>query len=216
MLTSATRLVRPAQAAKLSLAVDASAIHIGACLQQKRARSLGWEPLGLFSKKLEPAQVKYSAFGRELLACFLGIPHFRFMLDGRAFTIYTDHKSLTTAINRASDPWTARQCHQLAYVAEYTSDIRHIAGTSNVVADALSRPPVPPWPSPSAACVKAPFGSQAAARREGKSNSSSSSAVGSVVAHPPLGNVDYAAMAAAQGSCSEVQKVEASPAQQVR
>jgi hypothetical protein len=146
MLASATRLAHPAQAAKLSLAVDASASHIGACLQQKRAGSPGWEPLGFFSKKLEPAQVKYSAFDRELLACFLGIRHFRYMLEGRHFTIYTDHKPLTTAINRASDPWTARQCRQLAYVAEYTSDIRHIAGTSNVVADALSRPPAPAFP----------------------------------------------------------------------
>ncbi len=41
--------------AKLSLAVDASATHIVACLQQKRAGSPGWEPLGFFSKKLEPA-----------------------------------------------------------------------------------------------------------------------------------------------------------------
>jgi hypothetical protein len=65
------------------------------------------------------------------------------MLEGRAFTIYMNHKLLTTAINLASDPWTAQQCRQLAYVAEYTSDIRHIAGTSNVVADALSQPPVP-------------------------------------------------------------------------
>ncbi len=118
---------------------------------------------GFFSKKLEPAQVKYSAFDRELLACFLGIRHFRYMLEGRHFTIYTDHKLLTTAINRASEPWTAWQCRQLAYVAEYTSDIRHIAGTSNVVADALSRPPVPLSPSPAAACVKVPSGSQAAA-----------------------------------------------------
>ncbi len=107
MLASATRLAHPAQAAKLSLAVDASATHIGACLQQNRAGSPGWEPLSFFSKKLEPAQVKYSAFDCELLACFLGIRHFRFMLEGRAFTIYKDHKPLTTAINRASDPWTA-------------------------------------------------------------------------------------------------------------
>ncbi len=85
-----------------------------------------------------------------------------------------------------------------------------------MVADALSLLPVPPLPSPSAACVKAPSRSQAAARREGKSNSSSSSAVANVVAHAPLGDVDYAAMAAAQGSCPEVQKVAASPALQVR
>ncbi len=84
------------------------------------------------------------------------------------------------------------------------------------MADALSRPPVPPPPSPAAACVKAPSRSQAAARREGKLNSSSSSAVASVVAHAPLGDMDYAAMAAAHGSCPEVQKVAASPALQFR
>ncbi len=217
MLASATRVAHPPQAAKLSLAVDASATHIGACLQQRRAGSPGWEPLGFFSKKLELAQVKYSSFDRELLACFLGICHFRFMLEGRAFTIYTDHKPLTTAINRASNPWMARQCRQLAYVAEYTSDIRHTAGMSNVVADTLSRPPVPPSPSPAAACVKAPSGPQVAAGREGKSNSSSSSsAVARVVAHAPLGGVDYAAIAAAQGSCPGVQKVAASLALQIR
>jgi hypothetical protein len=114
------------------------------------------------------------------------------MLEGRAFTIYMNHKLLTTAINLASDPWTAQQCRQLAYVAEYTSDIRHIAGTSNVVADALSQPPVPLLPSPAAASVKAPSGSQAAARWEGKSNSSSSSAVASVVAHVSPGGGDVA------------------------
>ena len=107
-LAVVAQLAHPAQAAKLSLAVDASATHVGACLQQQRLGTTGWEPLGFFSKKLEPAQEKYSAFDRELLACFLGIRHFRFMLEGRRFVIYTDHKPLTAAINRTSDPWTAR------------------------------------------------------------------------------------------------------------
>jgi hypothetical protein len=43
---------------------------------------------------------------------------------------------------RTSDPWTAHQCRHLAYVAEFTSDVQHVAGQDNVVADALSRPPV--------------------------------------------------------------------------
>ncbi len=29
----------------------------------------------------------------------------------------------------------------MPYIAEFTSDIQHIAGTDNVVADTLSRPP---------------------------------------------------------------------------
>ena len=92
MLASATRLAHPAQAAKLSLAVDASASHIGACLQQKRAGSPGWEPLGFFSKKLEPAKVKYSAFDRELLAGFLGIRHFRYKVQAGGQALHNLHR----------------------------------------------------------------------------------------------------------------------------
>ncbi len=62
-------------------------------------------------------QQKYSAFDRELFACFAGIRHFRYMLDGRRFGIFTDHKPLTYALARVSEPWTARQTRQLSYVA---------------------------------------------------------------------------------------------------
>ncbi len=100
-----------------------------------------WEPLGFFSKKLDPAQTRYSAYDRELLACVSGIRHFRFMLEGRRFTLYTDHKPLTFALTKAAVPWTARQCRHLSYISEFTNDIRHVAGTDNVVADTMSRPP---------------------------------------------------------------------------
>jgi hypothetical protein len=112
------------------LAQDASADHIGGALQQRRRPADPWQPLGFFSRKLDTTQVKYSAFDRELLACFQAIPHFRFMLEGRRFTLYTDHKPLTTTVRRSTDPWTAKQCRQLAYIAEFTSDIQHIAGSS--------------------------------------------------------------------------------------
>jgi len=51
-----------------------------------------------------------------------------------------DHKPLTFALNRLSDAWSARQLRQLAYIAEFTSDMRHVPGAENVVADSLSRP----------------------------------------------------------------------------
>jgi cleavage and polyadenylation specificity factor subunit 1 len=82
-----------------------------------------------------------------------GIRHFRFILEGRAFTIYTDHKPLVGALARVSDPWTARQCCHLAYVAEFTSDIQHVAGQDNVAADALSRPPDMSPSPPSSPCA---------------------------------------------------------------
>ncbi len=176
--------------------------------RQRRPGGAAWEPLGFFSRKLEPAQVKYSAFDHELLACYLGIHHFRYMLEGRQFTIFTDHKPLTFALKRSSDPWTARQCRQLAFVAECTSDIRHMAGKDNVVADALSRPPPPPSPPPPAeACIKVPGGSQAAAWRGGKPNISSSSLLAAVAAaeQTPVAGICYEALAAGQLTFSQTQ-----------
>ena len=140
-LIAAAPLSHPAPNAAISLAVDASDSHVGGVLQQQQRG--GWAPLAFFSKKLSPAQVKYSAFDRELLAAQLSIRHFRFLLEGRQFRLLTDHKPLVSAMHRVSPPWSARQQRHLAYIAEFTSDIRHTPGASNVVADALSRPPPP-------------------------------------------------------------------------
>ena len=137
-LAAATPLVHPSVSAPVSLAVDASASHVGAVLQQRVRGS--WRPLAFFSKKLTPAQQRYSAFDRELLATYLSIRHFRFQLEGRRFCVFTDHKPLVSALHRVSPPWSARQQRHLAYVAEFTSDLRHVPGKDNVAADALSRP----------------------------------------------------------------------------
>jgi hypothetical protein len=102
-LISATYLAHPLPGAVHSLSVDTSAMHIGAGLHQRCPGSVIWEPLRFFPKMMEPAQTRYSAFNRELLACSSGICHFRHMLEGRRFTIFTDHKSLTYALSRVSD-----------------------------------------------------------------------------------------------------------------
>jgi hypothetical protein len=106
-LASATYLAYPLPGAVLSLSVDASATHIRAGLHQRCPGLVIWVPLGFFSKKLEPAQTRYSAFHRELLACSSGIRQFWHMLEGQRFTIFPDHKPLTYALGRVSDPWTA-------------------------------------------------------------------------------------------------------------
>ncbi len=137
-LIAAVPLVHPAPQAVLSLAVDASDTHVGGVLQQQTVR--GWQPLAFFSAKLSIAEVKYSTFDRELLAAFSAIRHFRFLLEGRQFRLLTDHKPLVSAMVRVSPPWSARQQRHLAYISEFTTDIRHTPGTENVVADALSRP----------------------------------------------------------------------------
>jgi hypothetical protein len=81
------------------------------------------------------------SFRQGVAGLLPGHPPFPVYAVGRRFTLYTDHKLLTTAVRRSTQPWTAKQCCQLAYIAEFTSDIQHIAGSDNVVADTLSRPP---------------------------------------------------------------------------
>ena len=116
-------LAFPRDNAELSLATDASATHVGAVLQQLEPLSREWRPLGFFPAKLEKAQLSYSAFHRELFGVYAAIRHFRHHLEGRLFTIWTDHKPLTFALSRLSDSWTARQQWQLSYVAEFTNKI---------------------------------------------------------------------------------------------
>ncbi len=78
--------------AQLALHLDASSSHIGAALNQWPKGHSTWQPLSFFSHRLEAAQAKWSVF--ELLTCLESIRHFWFILQGRAFTIYTDHKPL--------------------------------------------------------------------------------------------------------------------------
>jgi hypothetical protein len=50
--------------------VDVSADHIRAALQQRSSLSATWQPLVFFTQKPESAQIRYSAFDRELFAFF--------------------------------------------------------------------------------------------------------------------------------------------------
>ena len=112
LLIRVPELIHPCPSAPISLAVDASDSHMGAVLQQRIDEA--WYPLAFFSRKLSDAEKKYSDFDRELLAAYLSIRHFRFMLEGREFLLFTDHKPLTSALFRSSLPWTARQQRHLA------------------------------------------------------------------------------------------------------
>nr|VZI44160.1 unnamed protein product [Spirometra erinaceieuropaei] len=137
-LADATLLTHPTPEAQLSLMVDASTVVVGAVLQQHLAGST--QPLAFFSKKLLPAETRYSTFGRELLAIYLAVKHFRHFLEGRDFTVLTDHKPLTFALRSLSDKYNPREIAHLDYISQFTTDIRHIDGTKNEVADMLFRP----------------------------------------------------------------------------
>ena len=82
--------------------------------------------------------MKYSTFDNELLAAYQAVRHFRNFVEGKPFTFYTDHKPLTFALSNNADRSPCQSRH-LSFIAQFTSDMRHVKGKFNVVADTLSR-----------------------------------------------------------------------------
>ncbi|ROT82925.1 integrase core domain protein [Penaeus vannamei] len=136
-LAAATLLNHPLPEAPLSIAVDASDTAIGAVLQQRQGKQ--WQPLAFFSQTLSPRQSRYSAFGRELLAAYSAVRHFQPSVEAKEFHILTDHKPLTFALHSRTRRQSLREERHLDFISQFTTDIRHIRGSDNEAADALSR-----------------------------------------------------------------------------
>lgn len=136
-LAEATMLFHPTSGSEIRLTTDASDVAIGAVVEQRDGTN--WQPLAFFSRKLSPAQRMYSAYDKELTAIFESVKHFRFMLEGRKFSILTDHKPITYALLQRSDKASPRQVRQLNFIAQFSTDIAHVTGNENLVADVLSR-----------------------------------------------------------------------------
>ena len=136
-LASAALLVHPTSDAPTAIVTDASDVAVGAVLQQYVEGQ--WCPLAFFSRALKPAEQRYSTYDRELLAIYLTIRHFRYFLEGRPFHILTDHKPLIYAFSSRLDRHSPRQVRHLDFISQFTTDLRHIQGSANAAADALSR-----------------------------------------------------------------------------
>ncbi|XP_055621932.1 uncharacterized protein LOC129765552 [Toxorhynchites rutilus septentrionalis] len=136
-LSDAALLAHPSTDATLALEVDASGTAIGAVLHQVNEDRR--QPLGFFSRKLTGTLLKASIYDRELYGMYAAVKHFRDVLDARVFCVYTDHKPLVSAFIQRLEKANPTQLRRLAFISEYTTDIRHVPGEQNKVADMLSR-----------------------------------------------------------------------------
>ncbi|GBN70602.1 Retrovirus-related Pol polyprotein from transposon 17.6 [Araneus ventricosus] len=135
-IADASLLAHPLPDAKLSLVVDASDFVSGAVLQQSVIQDN--QPL-FFSRKLNNSGQKYSTYDRKLLAIYTVIKHFRYMVEGRNFVVYTDNKLLIYAYRQKGDKCSPLQIRNLEFISQYTTDLRHVAGEQSLVADSFSR-----------------------------------------------------------------------------
>ena len=107
---------------------DASDVQLGAVVSQNN------KPIAFYTRKLNPAQTRYTTTERELLAIVETLKEFRNILLGQSITIYTDHKNLCYKNFN-----TNRVMRWRLLLEEYGPTIEYIKGERNVVADALSR-----------------------------------------------------------------------------
>lgn len=92
------------------------------------------------SRQLKPAKRNYPVHDKELLAMRYALVKFRvYLLGEQTFALYTDHASLRTATK--SPHLSQRMARWLSFFAKYNFVVYYKPGSTNIIADALSRRP---------------------------------------------------------------------------
>ena len=103
--------------------------------------------MAFFSRKLRLAEQAYYEFDRELLAEYIAIT-LPVLLRRSLLHALHESQAVDFCGFQSKQSMVPRQQRHLTYVSEFTTDVRHIVGKSNTVADALSRAGTPTISSP--------------------------------------------------------------------
>ena len=132
-MTSAPVLALPNFNVMFVVESDASKDGLGAVLSQ------GGRPVAYFSKGLAPKHQVLSVYEREMMAILAAVKKWNAYLMGRHFQIKTDHYSLKFLLEQQAH--TPAQQAWIIKMMGYDYELSFRKGSSNTVADALSRQP---------------------------------------------------------------------------
>ena len=107
---------------------DASHYQLGAVVSQDG------KPIAFYSRKLNPAQTRYTTTERELLSIVETLKEYRNILLGHEIEVFTDHKNLVYKHFN-----TERVMRWRLLLEEFGPKLTYVKGANNIVADALSR-----------------------------------------------------------------------------
>uniref|UniRef100_A0A914Q1Q4 RNA-directed DNA polymerase n=1 Tax=Panagrolaimus davidi TaxID=227884 RepID=A0A914Q1Q4_9BILA len=125
----------------ITVAADASQHGIGGVLSHVFPDGTE-RPVQFFSRAMNAAQKKYSQTEKEALALITAVKIFHRYLEGRHFTLYTDHKALLSIFGpRSQKPsYALNRLHRWSiFLGGYNFDIKYTNTKEFGQADALSR-----------------------------------------------------------------------------
>ena len=117
----------------IRLYTDASDFGIGGVLFQ--VVDTIWQPIAFISKSLTPTQIRWSTIQKEAYAIFYCCTQLDYLIRDRTFTIYTDHLNITYMKHNP----TSMVARWFIAMQELHFTVVFVPGTSNALADALSR-----------------------------------------------------------------------------
>lgn len=127
------------------LNTDASHYGTGAVLYQRDSEappSRQQKVVGYYSYTFSKAQLNYTTTEKEALAVLMAVRYFRPYLDGRSFTLFTDHQALTYILNLAEP--RGKIARWVSELQQFVFVVHHRPGEHLKDADALSRLAVTP------------------------------------------------------------------------
>lgn len=118
---------------EFQLTTDASNYAIGAVLEQDG------KPITFISRTLNKSEEHYATNEKEMLAIIWALKSLRCYLYGASgVKIFTDHQPLTYALSNKNT--NSKLKRWKAILEEFNYEIKYKPGSTNLVADALSRP----------------------------------------------------------------------------
>ncbi|KJE93004.1 hypothetical protein CAOG_08740 [Capsaspora owczarzaki ATCC 30864] len=137
-LVQAPVLAYPDTSRPFEIFSDASDLALGGVLMQRSESGDGLHPVAYYSRVFTKPEINYSVYDKELLAILECLREWRHYVCGSGkITVWSDHRNLQWFTETRE--LTAREARWCEMLGEFDLVIKHLEGSKNGAADAMSR-----------------------------------------------------------------------------